>query len=518
MEKNVSLNLNAQSSSVPLIARLAHQIPKPNDWQALQRGCVLLFRAELNDPNAQEYGRNGQDQGGIDVLGRRNNNHNHFVGIQCRHIAKPIKQAKILEDCREALKLKAELKEIIFATTAKNDTVATDAAIAVERLLRSEGHDLAVVVYGWESLQTLIAVHEVAYHAFFPSALATTARQSSIISDAQADSLATQIAAQVSEQLRQGGLPAPPPEVGNVTATDEDPALHARIDTFRDLFKDQSQPVFARKGLLALIEKEALDAKPWARFRIETNLASIALDLGQEEEAASRFESAYAARPDDPNAIANLAIARIIKGRFAEAMDTAQKALMAEPRADHAVAYLLQAAARSDWHGDPESLVPAALKGTPHADVGIAEFLRWRNIPGWAERSLLLARQHPDVREFKRVAAIAVLSLALESGTVVPGGAGPVSPDEISKAADDLKALAERCLNFESGDHRDLNCYLNNAAILLRLAGRQQDCESLLRRGIIASPERAATPANTRLGTSFTGTQVGGPQDTGGRR
>jgi cellulose synthase operon protein C len=489
MEKDGSRNLNAQTSSVPLIARLAHQIPKPNDWQALQRGCVLLFRAELNDPNAQEYGRNGQAQGGIDVLGRRNNDPGHFVGIQCRHIAKPIKQAKILEDCREALTLKAELKEIIFATTAKNDTVATDAAIAVEKLLRSEGHDLAVAVYGWESLQTLIAVHEVAYHAFSPSALATTAHQSLVISGAQADSLAMQIAAQVSEQLRQGGLSVSSPEVGDVTATDEDPALHARIDTFRDLFKDHSQPVFARKGLLALIEKETLDAKPWARFRIETNLASIALDLGQEEEAATRFESAYAARPEDPNAIANLAIALMIKRRFPEAMDTAQKALDSEPRADHAVAYLLQAAARSDWQGDPESLIPVTLNGTSHADVGLAEFLRWRNIPGWAERSLLLARQHPDVREFKRVAAIAILSLALGSGTVVSGGCGPVSQAEISTAADILMALAERCLDFERGDHRDLNCYLNNAAVLLRLAGRQLECETLLRRGIVACPK-----------------------------
>src|SRR3954454_22804825 len=100
-----SLDLKVASSSVPLIARLAHEIPKPNDWQAFQRGCVLLFRAELNDPNAQEYGRNGQAQGGIYVLARRNCKPDHFVGIQCRHIAKPIKESKILEDCREALRL-----------------------------------------------------------------------------------------------------------------------------------------------------------------------------------------------------------------------------------------------------------------------------------------------------------------------------------------------------------------------------------------------------------------------------
>jgi hypothetical protein len=113
-----------------------------------------LFREELKDPHAQEYGRSGQRQRGIDVLGRRNAEANNFVGVQCRLITTPLKEAKILSDCRAALKIKAGLKEIIFATTAPDDTGASDAAIAVERILRAEGHDLRVVVYGWTNLQT----------------------------------------------------------------------------------------------------------------------------------------------------------------------------------------------------------------------------------------------------------------------------------------------------------------------------------------------------------------------------
>jgi cellulose synthase operon protein C len=62
----------------------AQEIPRPKDWQDFQRGCVVLFQAELRDPHAQEYGRHGQKQRGIDILGRRNGVHDHFVGIQCR--------------------------------------------------------------------------------------------------------------------------------------------------------------------------------------------------------------------------------------------------------------------------------------------------------------------------------------------------------------------------------------------------------------------------------------------------
>src|SRR3546814_9657995 len=113
--------------------------------------------------------------------------------------------------------------------------------------------------------------------------------------------------------------------------------------------------------------------KPWASYRMETNLGSIALTVGRDEDAVRHFEAAFELRPDDANAIANLALARTVQGRFEEGMALARQALTASPRADYAVAYLVQAAARSDWQGDPEDLVPDDLKGTESADIGIEE-------------------------------------------------------------------------------------------------------------------------------------------------
>ncbi|WP_128291227.1 PIN domain-containing protein [Afifella aestuarii] len=470
-----------RKATIPITTRLAIEIPKPKDWQAFQRNCVLLFRTELNDPHAQEYGRGGQKQGGIDILARRHGRDDHFVGVQCRLITKPMKEKKILSDAREALKLKAGLKELIFATTAPDDTTASDAAIAVTRTLRAEGHDLTVVVYGWGQLQTIIALHEVAHNAFHPSAVASSTPQS-ITAPAGTPEFAAFVAAQVVEQMRGATLTVAPRE--GTASADEDPALHARIDTFRDLFKDEGEPLLAEKGLRAILAKEDLSAEPWARYRVETNLGSIAIDLGREAEAATHFEAAHAVRPGDPNALANLALARTIQGRFDEAMTAAKTALNGAPRADHAVGYLLQAAARSDWLGDPETLIPPDLVGSAQADIGIAEFLRRRDVPGWAERSLEMARRHADVPEFKRVRAIAVLSLAVECGAIIPGGHGPVTNVELSAAADDMKALAEHCLDIGFADTHDLMVHLNNAAVLLRLCERHGEAEALLVRGM----------------------------------
>lgn len=490
------LNKVSASANIPLTSRFAHEIPKPKDWQPFQRSCVLLFQAELNDPNAQEYGRGGQNQRGIDILGKRNGDPDHYVGVQCRRIVKPLKEAKILKDCRAALALKANLKEILFATTAPDDTGASDAAIAVERTLRLEGHDLTVVVYGWESLQIKIASHDIAYAAFCPSIMATSAPQASAMTPPGSAILAAQVADHVVAQLRQTGIALPLREVVPTKSNEEDPALHARIDTYRDLEKEQGQPKLAQKGLLALLENEPLDGKPWARFRIETNLGAVALDLGREAEGAARFEAAHALRPDDPTALANLALARTIQGRFEEAMDLARAALGATPRADHAVAILLQAAARSAWQGDPETLIPPDLVDSEYADLGLAEFLRHRDVPGWAEHSLELGRRHPEVDEFKRIGALAVLTLALETGALPIGGKVALTLEELNRAADDMKAVAEHCLAIGFADEHDLTAHLNNAAVLLRLLGRHAECEALLQAGL---PQVPNEPSLRRL-------------------
>jgi Flp pilus assembly protein TadD len=493
MPKHRNRSQQADSADLPAFApgpdfsvRAAQEIPKPKDWQALQRGCVILFQAELRDPHAQEYGRNGQEQRGIDVLGRRNGDPDHFVGIQCRRLATPMKKAKILADCRAALSIKAGLKEIIFATTCPSDVNATNAAIEVERELRGEGHDLKVVLFSWSDLELKISQHPAAFAFFFPSTVATTATQS--LARLDPDSLSALVEA-LAARLQPSSQSVVPADVKAPSDSSEDPALHAKIDLLRDLFRTKSLFLPAKEGLLDIQSKEDLSGKPWARFRIETNLGSIAISLGRHDEAAALFEKAYVVRPTDCNAIANLALARTIQGRYDEAMVLARTALDSKPRSEQAVSFLLQAAARSSWQGDPETLIPADLVGSVHADTGLVEYLRKRDVSGWAQRARELARNHMDLPEFRRVDALAVLELALGADAFV-GKPGSVSREDLDRAATDMLAMAENCLTNAFADQHDLLAFVNNAAVLLRLSGRQADCEALLVRALPALPNQ----------------------------
>jgi cellulose synthase operon protein C len=462
----------------------AQEIPKPKNWQDFQRGCVVLFQAELKDPHAQEYGRHGQKQRGIDILGRRNGDPNHFVGIQCRRYAEPLKKADIIKDCKHALAIKVGLKEIIFATTYPSDTKAADAANEVESELRAQGYDLRVVLYSWSDLELKICQHPTALAFFFPSAVASTAAQSVRLDPDSVSAIAEAVA-----RLQPSSQSVVPADVKAPANSSEDPALHAKIDLWRDLFRTRSSFVFAKEGLLELQSKEDLSGKPWAKFRIETNLGSIAISLGRHDEAAAHFEKAYAIRPTDCNAIANLALARTIQGRHEEAMELAKVALDSTPRSEQAVSYLLQAAARSSWQGDPETLIPADLVGSVHAELGLAEFLRKRNAPGWAKKTRELARHHIDIPEFRRADAIAVLELALGPDAFV-GKPGTVSREDLERAAKEMLAMADSCLTNAFADRHDLLAFVNNAAVLLRLTGRQADCEGLLIRALPSLPDQ----------------------------
>lgn len=477
------------SASIPTSVRLAFEIQKPKDWQAFQRNCVVLFREELRDPHAMEYGRNGQKQHGIDIKANRDGHPAHVVGIQCRRYDSPLKYKAMLQDCRDAAKHFKNLKEFIFATTSPDDRALTDEVARVEEQLAKDGYSVRVVLYGWEALQQVIARHPPAYELFSPglqTAPAPTAKVA--LDDALASGAIDAVAERLAELLgpRSPGaaprLPAVEPENLPQNAASEDPALHGRIDAYRDILSKDGQPELARKGLLALKASTGLDDKPWARYRIEANLGSVEYHLGNEDEAVALFESAYALRPNDPTAQAHLSLARLLKGRYEEAMSLAQEALAGIPKPEPALTCLIQAAVLSGSETDPETLIPEDMKNTVGADLGLAEAYRQRRVPDWQTRCIELARRHPGIREFVPVNAVAVLSLAVESQATVPGGVGPVSADDIGKAADDMLAFVGHLLEIGYADLENLRAHLNNTCVLLRLCGRNADVEALLKR------------------------------------
>ena len=479
-----ALNLSLPGLGLPVATRMAHEIPKPKNHQDLQRKCRVLYRHELNDPNCREHGRNGQDQSGIDIIGKRDGDASRPVAVQCRLITVPIRYEKILEDCHAALTLPDGLKprEIIFATTAPNDVDADKAAARVEQELRALGHDVSVVVLGWEELQNRISLYEQAYEVFNPAA-AAAAQAYANIGTVQQGSLGLQVS-ELSRLLQtaihQGSSPlnVRDTEAASLAGEAEDPALHARIDLLRDLFQADGWKT-AERELRKLCLSADLERKPWARYRVTTFLAHIALQRGHVEDAVSGYEIAYGLQPDQTRALANLSLARLHQGRFAEAQELARAAL-GKGHEPSAVGNLIQAAARSAWEGDPLSLIPAGYERDIHIDSSLAEFYRVRELEGWEALSRDIARKYPDALDLAPIEAVAVLSALFKNSGYVAGAPAAVDYDDILHAADRMARFARRMLEQGFPDEWDRDAHLNNACVLMRVLGRHQDVLDLL--------------------------------------
>ncbi|MER8576351.1 hypothetical protein NKG99_31395 [Mesorhizobium sp. M1409] len=104
------------------------------------------------------------------------------------------------------------------------------------------------------------------------------------------------------------------------------------------------------------------------------------------------------------------------------------------------------------------------LVGSAHAYLGLAEFIAVVTSP-IGERNRQLALNHPDMAEFKRIGAVATLSMIVTSGVAVPAAGSSISADELNAAANDMNAVAEHMLEIAFADQHDLVAYLNNAGV-----------------------------------------------------
>lgn len=85
----------------------------------------------------------------------------------------------------------------------------------------------------------------------------------------------------------------------------------------------------AAKQLLVGVEKDIVGKKfsNYLHLRLETIQGACAYDLGREQQAIQYFESALLWAPDDYKALANAALANMLRGKYQDAADLAQQSL-----------------------------------------------------------------------------------------------------------------------------------------------------------------------------------------------
>ena len=390
----------------------ATQIPKPSDEQAFERCNEVLWRCVLKDPTAQIYGRRGQRQHGVDILGYRDGDPEQRVGIQCklRGDGRTLGEIEVRKEVEKALKFELRLTEYIIATTAPDDVSLQNLASKLsEDLAKSRGRRLKIRIFGWESLQREIRRHPKAHEAFDPS---YTPHGDRI--EQKVEELPEKIASVLAPQLD-----AIKSDMGSIKATrvdlvrtEVDAKYHQLIDVYKELVPTNAATAL---GLLVKLQGRLGDDVPNSiRFRVATNIAACQLELGDVEKAATGFIAAWDLAPDDPRAIANKALGFLLQDDFQAVKRYAEPMLSEHPDNAALAAYYIYSLRSDETVVDPIAHVPEAVRNTPEVAEANVCWLMERGAPGaWWDVAIAGHCAHPDSDELTEKSAGALLSRAI---------------------------------------------------------------------------------------------------------
>lgn len=447
----------------------AVEIPRPLNWQDFQRSSVILYRCILRDEQLQEFGRDGQTQHGIDLLGLRDGDPGRPVGIQCRR-KKTLTSKEMREDAEDARAIKPALTELIFATTAERDkSLQLDAAALTQELIAS-GWNCRVTVMAWQDLQQEIALHPPALRAFWPTGLAMQQPVIDVVKEGNETILA--LLREIQEGQRQSRQIISEEYDSDLApeAKNEPVGFHTRVSTLRELI-GKGRTRTALEGFEKLLAQEP-PLPPYARYRVMANIGAVHFNAGRVDLALKYSGEALALRPDDHRAQTNLAYAEVVSGDVEGGRKRARAVLEKHPDHAPAASLIIQSYAQDATVTDPLKLVPAASHNAVEVKVARIMFLRAHNDRQWEALAQSGAMEHPDNRHLERLAAEAVLEPALADTEIVLGKPAPNELyDAVRKSAETLERLWKQEMDAEDPHPQEAYPLANNAAAALRFIG-----------------------------------------------
>ena len=399
----------------------ATQIPKPRDAQAFERCNEVLWRCILNDDNVQCYGRSGQSQHGVDLVGRRGGKSDRIAGIQCKLKGEGqlLSEREVRDEVEKALGFKPPLSEYIIVTTAPDDAKLQSVALELSLVSRrNRDRELSISIYGWDSLQREISRYPKALDAFDSAYTPHGDRVERKIEDLPAN-LDSTLSPRF-EAIRS--------DIATLKATQVDlehTAIYREYDQLIDVIREllPTSAATALKSLLELERRLGDDAPNHIRFRVTSNIAACHLELGDEEKAATGFIAAWEFSPDDSKAIANKAFGFFLKEDWDSVRAFAEPRLSENPdNAELSACYVLSLKYDKSVD-DPIALVPEPARHSPQVAEAHVNWLFERGSPGaWLDAAIAARDKFQERVELNDLYASALLSRATSGKTFVDEG------------------------------------------------------------------------------------------------
>ncbi len=469
-------------------------IRPPKDWQDFERSCRILFECILDDLHVQNNGRAGQVQHGVDIFGRKNGKGTKYFGIQCKgkdaNYGGEVTEKELRKEVNKSRKFNSELSDFILVTTAPDDQAIQAVARAVTEEREKEGKPLNVSVWGWGTLEARISAYPKALNAFHPDAtpfsdqiLSNTAH---LVTKSDEQTTAINQILQTVQGLQKNVI-----DDGTSAAMEAlDKSLHAEIDGYRDLIND-GKPITALRLLEGLRDRIWDSASDRIKFRIITNIGASKLNTSKEkeQEAIEHFLEAITYQPDDKIALANVALAYLLKKEPLKAIEAATTALKKDQGNTNAASCLIQAHINDTSIADPRDLVPDKISMSAPVDIACINFYRMKNDARWIEVAKEARDRHIGNVHISRYAAEADLENAVSAKGFLVGERPEIAINkvELEKAAEVLqKEWDDQCSSENPAASSSLPY---NLVQIYRVLGNKTSAKNVAAEAIKSMPD-----------------------------
>lgn len=145
------------------------QWPMPAHWEDFEDMCYRLALAEGTIVSGRKFGRRGQEQHGVDIVGKADLPVPINVGIQCKlkteYLGGELRAAELIAVYDKTKSLKPQLDKLYVATTIARDT---EISLLVDQMNASWQRRHFIEVWCWEDICEMLEAHQTVAARFYP--------------------------------------------------------------------------------------------------------------------------------------------------------------------------------------------------------------------------------------------------------------------------------------------------------------------------------------------------------------
>ncbi len=327
-----------------------------------QTFCLKLVKALWKDQYAQEHGRRGQEQNGVDISGRDYRGGFKSAAVQCKgsesNDPRKLSEADIEDEVEKGKKFTPKLDLLIIAYSGLKDAKLQKKAMELSEANIASGL-FRVVLWSWDDI--------VQQAGAFPEVMESLLVENRVAFAPQLSLQRPKAGNRALIEHLQNAL-----SVAQATTEDapeitlDDPVAQAKIDVLRDQVRagNGRNVVQALRDFIATLPNTASSR---VRLRAHANLGAALVQCGLFSEAVVAFDNAAEAEPDTADGLAHASKAALFRNQNDKVYELATRALALDSEQKLAATLLIDAA--------PEAVTAASLEGqvgqlSAEGDVG----------------------------------------------------------------------------------------------------------------------------------------------------